>query len=278
MGTRVNGVDLDAGPTLPDPTGAPDGQVVTTASGGLVLATPAAPSGTGIVSVTAGVLDTPTTLAARAAADAVALREALRPTTVDAIPSTAPWSTRNGEGSYAGTATVNVGGAVDLECLSAGGQVVAAAGRAPWLLRPGMVFMARLSAFSSVSASDSLSLFVTNSLATQTVFSGVEVSGTGVCLARLGGGGTAGSQTVAGMTAGQGWLILVVRGADVDAYVGIGSAGEPPADADWVYIGTVSRGAGVSAPWAIVGVQLNRNAGSGNVSATVTGWCYRVWL
>jgi hypothetical protein len=43
MGTRVNGVDLDAGtsgPAIPDPTGAPDGQVVTTASGAYVLAAP----------------------------------------------------------------------------------------------------------------------------------------------------------------------------------------------------------------------------------------------
>lgn len=212
------------------------------------------------------------------AASADAAREALRPTTIDAISSTAPWSTRNGEGAYAGTATVNIGGAVDLECLSAGGQVVAAAGRAPWLLRPGMVLMARLSAFSSVASGDSVAFFVTNNLATQTTYSGLQVSGTGVCLVRIDGGGTAGSQTVASITAGQGWMILVARGADVDGYVGVGSAGEPPADADWVYIGTVSRGSGASAPWAIVGAQLNRDAASGNVTATVTGWRYRVWL
>jgi len=40
MGTRVNGVDLDAGPTVPDPTGAPDGQVVTTTGGAYGLAAP----------------------------------------------------------------------------------------------------------------------------------------------------------------------------------------------------------------------------------------------
>ena len=38
MGTRVNGVDLDAGPTVPDPTGAPDGQVPTTTGGAYGLA------------------------------------------------------------------------------------------------------------------------------------------------------------------------------------------------------------------------------------------------
>ena len=204
-------------------------------------------------------------------ADALA---ALYPRTVDTIPSAAPWVTRNGEGSYAGPATVNVGGSVDFSCVAASSQTLSAAGRAPWLSSASFVAMCRLSAFSSSSAADFVMVFFTDALNTQTILSGVKITGSGSCSLLREGGTTAGAQTVAAITAGQGWAILVANGGDVAVYVGVGSGGAPPADSAWTYLGTVTRALTMAVPWGIFGVQLIRNAGSGNVTATAQTFTY----
>jgi len=198
----------------------------------------------------------------------------LYPRSVDTIPSTAPWSTRNGEGAYAGPATVNVGGTVDFSCVAASSNVLSAAGRAPWITAATFVGMCRISALVGAGASDNIIVFVTDSLATQTTLSGVQITGTNSCSLLRESGSIAGSQTVASITGGQGWAIVVANGADVAAYVGVGSGGNPPADSAWTYLGTVARGASLAVPWAIFGVQLNRDAGSGDVSATAQTFTY----
>lgn len=210
---------------------------------------------------------------------ALAMRGALRPLTVDTIPSATPWVTRNGEGSYAGTATVNVGGSVDFSCLSASSQTVAAAARAPWLLRPATIIAVRISAFTGSVAGDQIFLGLTNVINVQSPISLVNICGNDACYMLRDGGSTTTSQTVAGITDGQGWAILVARGGDVDGFVAVGSGGAFPADdSTWTYLGTIARGESTRDPWPLVCVQMVRDGSSGNVTATVSDFTYGVWL
>jgi hypothetical protein len=211
--------------------------------------------------------------------DALAMRYALRPLSVDAIPSATPWVTRNGEGAYAGTATVNVGGSVDLSCLSASGQTVAAAARAPWLLRPATIFACRISSFSGTVAGDQIAISLTNIINVQNPISLVNICGNDSCYMLREGGGTTTPQTVSGITDGQGWSILIARGADVDGFVAVGSGGSFPSDdSTWTYLGTISRGDGSRDPWPLFCVQMIRDGSSGNVSSTVRDFTYGIWL
>jgi hypothetical protein len=210
---------------------------------------------------------------------ALAMRGALRPLTVDTIPSATPWVTRNGEGAYAGTATVNVGGSIDFSCLSASSQTVAAAARAPWLLRPATLIAMRISAFTGTAAGDQIFIGLTNVINVQNPISLVNVCGNDACYMLRDGGSTTTSQTVSGITDGQGWAILVARGGDVDGFVAIGSGGAfPQDDSTWTYLGTIARGESTRDPWPLVCVQMVRDGSSGNVTATVSDFTYGVWL
>ena len=213
-------------------------------------------------------------------ARSIELRYGLRPLTVDAIPSATPWVTRNGEGSYAGTATVNVNsGSIDFSCLSASSQTVAAAARAPWLLRPATVIACRISAFSGTAAGDQIFLGLTNVINVQNPIALVNICGNDACYMMREGGTTTTSQTVSGITDGQGWAILVARGGDVDGFVAVGSGGAfPQDDSTWTYLGTIARGESTRDPWPLVCVQMVRDSGSGNVTATVSDLTYGVWL
>lgn len=124
--------------------------------------------------------------------------------------------------------------------------------------------LARISA-TTASASDHLVSLVLGSdttVASRTASVSVTVTGAGVVSVASDGGSVTGV-SVAGVLGGQGWLRLVVRGGNAQAWAGVGSGGALPTS--WTPVGSVSRGN--SAPWAYAILQAYTL--SGTFSATV---------
>ena len=196
----------------------------------------------------------------------------LFPPTVADLTSSSGWTTRNGEGS-SGTSSVNTGTqSLDLACTSAGSQVYTTIGRAPWAAPPTFDVRARISAFSSALSGDSVQMFVCDALAASITL-GAQVNGNDTCTAFSSSGNPATTVTVAGAGDGQGWFRIVVKcGLNATAYVGIGSGGAEPTS--WTNVGSVQLAAGGRVTWPFIAFQMNRNSGSGNVSATITSITY----
>ena len=196
----------------------------------------------------------------------------LTPAVPVSLASATGWSTRNGEGS-SGTSSVNTGTqSLDLACTSAGSQVYTTIGRAPWAAPPTFDVRARISAFSSALSGDSVQMFVCDALAASITL-GAQVNGNDTCTAFSSSGNPATTVTVAGAGDGQGWFRIVVKcGLNATAYVGIGSGGAEPTS--WTNVGSVQLAAGGRVTWPFIAFQMNRNSGSGNVSATITSITY----
>ena len=196
----------------------------------------------------------------------------LTPAVPVSLASATGWSTRNGEGG-SGTSAVNTGTqSLDLACTSAGSQVYTTIGRAPPASPPIFDVRSRLSAFSSAASGDGMLMFMCDALAASITL-GVSISGTDVCSAFSSSGNPGASVTVAGAGDGQGWLrLVVIAGLQAAAYVGIGAAGEEPTS--WTCVGYVQLAAGGRIVWPFIAWQMNRNSGSGNVTATVTSIRY----
>ena len=194
-------------------------------------------------------------------------RLALAPYTAEALTGTG-WTYSTGLG---GTAAVS-GGSIALTT-DVGPDSFGRAG----LLGVGLLAFevrARISVATTMTTSAHILAVTLASALALTTHVGVIVLGDGTAYAARDGGGTSGAAvTLAGVLGGQGWVRIVVRGGNCLAYVGVGSGGAPPADADWRGVGAVDRGAD-SAPWSGIVAQLYTTSGA--CAATLTSLSYRV--
>ena len=203
---------------------------------------------------------------------ASALLAALYPATTVSLASSSGWTTRNGEGG-SGTSSVNTGTeSLDFTCTSAGSQVYTTIGRAPPASPPIFDLRSRISAFSSSSSGDSLSMGVGDALASS-IYLNVSITGNDNCSAFSSSGNPGSTVSVVGAGDGQGWFrLVVIAGQQAAAYIGIGSAGAEPTT--WTPVGYVQLAAGGRSAWPFIVWQLNRSGVSGNVTASVTSIRY----
>ena len=185
----------------------------------------------------------------------------LTPAVTGLLASATGWDARVGVG--AGTASVNTGSQrIDLSCLASGVELFASIGHAPWSTEPTVDYRARLSLFTADADTSHYALACIGDALAQTVFFGVQVFGddTAAAVSYYSAAPHDGAaRSVAGITAGQGWVRFVISGNLATCYAGVGSAGEQPAS--WTALGVVSVPTPV-APWVYVIFQAGRSAGS----------------
>lgn len=238
MGTRVNGVDLDAGTSV-----------------ALSDATPAA-------------LGTASPGVSTEASRADHVHEApAGPTRTDVdLSSATGWTTAAGTGGP--TAAVDTASEQIELSVPAGvalGQRFALAYHGGYLDGTAMDVQLRIRAATlDASVQDYVQLLLID--ITSAVFLQARVDGTGRVTAQSSSGAGAGV-TVAGILGGQGWLRLVQLGGTCIVYAGVGSGGAPPTT--WTACGAV--GSATVTPLLVrlrVGIQRDA-AGTGTASADV---------
>ena len=222
-----------AGVELPDPTGAPDGQVVTTAGGALVLATP---SGGDIPAVVAVDLSSGTGWTQSAGPGASAVVDTGAESIVCTVPSG--------------------GGPPDLYAL----QARTTPGDALWV-----DVRARIRGWTD-GATPSVNDLADMLLITGGVFVGARVTGTGTVLARSDAGNGA-AVAVAGILGGQGWLRVALLGSSAVVYAGVGSGGAQPTT--WTPIGSARLSAALNVPLSTLRLGVER-AAAGPAALVVT--------
>lgn len=233
-GVVIIGGSGTSGPAIPDPTGAPDGQVVTTASGALVLATPA---GGGLPAVVAVDLSDDTGWTPTVGAGATAVVDETAEEIVCTVPSG--------------------GGPPNLYAIQ---SRAVAPGDALWVdLR---VRIRGWDDGGSPRTNDIGDVM----LITGAVFAGARVLGSGTVLARTdAGAGT--PVAVSGILGGQGWLRVVLLGSTVAVYAGVGTGGAQPGT--WTPIGSARLSAAVTPPLTTLRVDAER-ASAGGAPLVVT--------
>lgn len=281
----MSGVDPNGGGAVVVPGAGPTGATGATGAAGATGATgPAgpAPSGTGLVSVTDGVLDTPSTLAARVTADAAALRAILDATrtTTPSLASTSGW-TNSTSGSGA-TSTLNTGsGLIELAINDNGGT---ARIERTMVLPPDYRVQLRVRSATDTTTNVQLNISPYQVL---TPFEGprftlygdgsvrlryVDAGGTN----RDQGPGSAIAAIRAAMTAGTLWLRTQCLGGVVSWQYAIGAT---EASLAWLYLGAyvmplITAQAGERVP-SVFNVGLSRIASSGAQTATIDSVSYR---
>ena len=239
-----------AGPTVPDPTGAPDGRVVTTASGALVLATPA--GGAAVSSATPQPVGV---ASAGVSADASRADHVHAPSarTLISLASATGW-TYDTLGSGSAAVVDTVGETVDLTVGASG--TYARAGRAvPWTGTLAPSFRARLAATDASTDAQELGVFFSSAL-TGAVFVGAVVFGDATVRAVSSAAFSAASDvSVPGILGGEGWVRVDLYGATVAVYAGVGVAGAEPTS--WTAVGWATSPNGTRQPWEVLRFQLN---------------------
>ena len=225
MGTRVNGVSLDAGTSV-----------------ALSDATPAA-----LGTAAAGV----STEASRA--DHVHEAPA-GPTRTDVDLSSATGWTYDTLGSGSAAVVDTVGETVDLTVGASG--TYARAGRAvPWTGTLAPSVRARLAATDASTDAQELGVFFSSALA-GAVFVGAVVFGDATVRAVSSAAFSAASDvSVPGILGGEGWVRVDFYGATIAVYAGVGVAGAEPTS--WTAVGWATSPNGTRQPWEHFRFQLN---------------------
>lgn len=251
-----------SGPTVPDPTGAPDGQVPTTTGGAYWLAAPA--GGPALSSATPQPIGTATAGVSEDAARADHVHAPAPVTVVDLSDATG-WTASAGTGASASIDTVSEQIELAVPAGLALGQRFALAYHDGYADGVAACVTLRLRAVTlDAGSSDYVQLLLIDTAGT--VYLEVRVDGAEAVSARS-SAGTGGGVTVASILDGQGWLRLAQVGGTALVYAGVGSGGAQPTS--WTPVGSIASGT-VTPRLVRLRVGVSRDAaGTGAASAEV---------